>query len=749
MARIKTYPIDLVPTLTDKVVGSDVDESSATKNYTVGSILSLEGSTTYVPYTGALEDVDLGSYSLTLTDLHLSGSLYDNVGGTGSLNDVLSITANGVEWSDIGLGSFVPYTGATDNVDLGVNGLTLTDLTIEGSLTDVFGFTGTSGQLLSSTGTGVQWINDVGPTEYVPYAGAIMNVNLGGFGLRTWDLRVSGVFYDSLGLGGTAGQILSSTGTNVEWINNSGGGGAVDSVNGFTGIVVLDTDDINEGVTNFYYTDARVAANAAVVLNTAKVTNATHTGDVTGDTVLTIAAGAVDLSMLSAGGTPSISTFLRGDNSWSSVGFTDLSGTLTSAQLRSVITDETGSGSLVFGTSPTLTTPNLGTPSVAVLTNATGLVATTGLTATGTKDSTTFLRGDNTWAVPAVAESTHLQVKNTSGSLIAKGTPVYITGNVGGTDKLEIAPADASSASTMPAVGLLESDLENNEEGFVVQGGFLKGLVTATIDGTSTSSNDTVYVKSGGGLTMTKPTGASNFIQNIAKVARVHASNGSLVVSSILRANDVPNIIQDQLWLGNSSGVATPTDHTVENISNVTVSSKTDGQALVWDAANNYWKNGTVSGGGTARAFVIVQGGRVAYSGTGERINSLSSGGFDGNWNFTVGSTNAQFQGLILPVNCTLIGARMVMKPYSGTSTQVDINIKRKSGITFNANTSTIDTIATITTTPSSTTRDYPVNFGVLSQDYDAGDVITVSFTPAVSSTSSVTFTISYFFEER
>jgi hypothetical protein len=345
--------------------------------------------------------------------------------------------------------------------------------------------------------------------------------------------------------------------------------------------------------------------NAVNTLYSSLVSNATHTGDVTGSTVLTIAAGAVDLSMLSAGGTPSVSTFLRGDNSWSSVGFTDLSGTLTSAQLRSVITDETGSGSLVFGTSPTLTTPDLGTPSVAVLTNATGLVATTGLTATGTKDSTTFLRGDNTWAVPAVAESTHLHVKNTSGSLIAKGTPVYITGNVGNTDKLEIAPADASSASTMPAVGLLEADLAIGGEGFVVQGGFLKGLATATIDGTSTSSNDTVYVKSGGGLTMTKPTGASNLIQNIAKVARVHASNGSLVVSSILRANDVPNITQDQLWLGNSSGVATPTDHTVENISNVTVSSKTNGQALVWDAENNYWKNGTVSGGGAYEETVI------------------------------------------------------------------------------------------------------------------------------------------------
>lgn len=36
------------------------------------------------------------------------------------------------------------------------------------------------------------------------------------------------------------------------------GGGAVDSVNTYVGIVVLGTDDINEGVTNLYYTDARV-----------------------------------------------------------------------------------------------------------------------------------------------------------------------------------------------------------------------------------------------------------------------------------------------------------------------------------------------------------------------------------------------------------------------------------------------------------------------------------------------------------
>jgi hypothetical protein len=44
--------------------------------------------------------------------------------------------------------------------------------------------------------------------------------------------------------------------------------------------------------------DTAVAANAAVTANTAKVTNATHTGDVTGATALTIAADAVTFAKM-------------------------------------------------------------------------------------------------------------------------------------------------------------------------------------------------------------------------------------------------------------------------------------------------------------------------------------------------------------------------------------------------------------------------------------------------------------------
>lgn len=49
----------------------------------------------------------------------------------------------------------------------------------------------------------------------------------------------------------------------------------------------------------------------------------------------------------------------------------------TSAQLAGVISDETGSGALVFATSPTLTTPNIGAATVTSLTGSTGNLSIT------------------------------------------------------------------------------------------------------------------------------------------------------------------------------------------------------------------------------------------------------------------------------------------------------------------------------------------------------------------------------------
>ena len=171
------------------------------------------------------------------------------------------------------------------------------------------------------------------------------------------------------------------------------------------------------------------------------------------------------------------------------------------------------------------------------------------------------------WVDPAAvsvgeSEQVHIACKNTSGVAISKGDPVYITGTVGTSFKIQIAKADASDSAKMPAVGLAETDLANNAEGFVIVSGVLKNLTTdplSTSDGTP-SSNDTVYVKEGGGLTRTKPTGSGNLIQNVGKVGRVNSANaGSLAVSTIMRTNDVPNLTTGKIWVGSNTNTTEST----------------------------------------------------------------------------------------------------------------------------------------------------------------------------------------------
>jgi hypothetical protein len=60
------------------------------------------------------------------------------------------------------------------------------------------------------------------------------------------------------------------------------------------------------------------------------------------------------------------------------------------------------------------------------------------------------------------AGSVIIPVKNTHTASISKGTPVYITGNVGASERLQIAPADASNSAKMPAAGLLLTTLAVN-----------------------------------------------------------------------------------------------------------------------------------------------------------------------------------------------------------------------------------------------------------------------------------------------
>lgn len=87
-------------------------------------------------------------------------------------------------------------------------------------------------------------------------------------------------------------------------------------------------------------------------------------GSTSGSTILNAAAIAGTTTVTLQGVTGTVA--LLGDK-------LDAFAATTSAELATVISDETGSGLLVFGTSPTLVTPALGIPSALTLTNATGL----------------------------------------------------------------------------------------------------------------------------------------------------------------------------------------------------------------------------------------------------------------------------------------------------------------------------------------------------------------------------------------
>ena len=124
-------------------------------------------------------------------------------------------------------------------------------------------------------------------------------------------------------------------------------------------------------------------------------------------------------------------------------------GTPSSANLATAVTDETGTGKLVFGTSPTLVSPLLGTPTSVVLTNATGTAAgltsgnvTTNANLTGhiTSTGNATVLGSFSSAQLAVAltdeTGTGVSVFSTSPVLVtpALGTPASgIMTNVTGT----------------------------------------------------------------------------------------------------------------------------------------------------------------------------------------------------------------------------------------------------------------------------------------------------------------------------
>jgi hypothetical protein len=154
------------------------------------------------------------------------------------------------------------------------------------------------------------------------------------------------------------------------------------------------------------------------------------------------------------------------------------------------------------------------------------ITASSNLTRTIGAEATRFITyyGDMNGAV-------RFKAKNDSGAQMVKGQVVYIKGVSGTVPTVGL--ADADNASARPAFGLVYATANDQAEVQIVSFGNLEGVDTASF-----SAGDTLYVSTTpGALTNSAPTGETAALQNIGRVVRSDASAGVIIVGGAGRSS--------------------------------------------------------------------------------------------------------------------------------------------------------------------------------------------------------------------
>lgn len=144
-------------------------------------------------------------------------------------------------------------------------------------------------------------------------------------------------------------------------------------------------------------------------------------------------------------------------------------------------------------------------------------------------ESLTFFNNEADIAMQ-VGQEMWMRVRNSSGSTIANGAAVYVSGNHAGTGLPEIALARANAESTAICVGLATHSIENNTIGYVTTEGTVHGLDTSAF-----SNGDRLFLSAAaaGALVTTIPSGP-NFRVRVGVVTKAAGGTaGSIYVDPL------------------------------------------------------------------------------------------------------------------------------------------------------------------------------------------------------------------------
>jgi hypothetical protein len=122
----------------------------------------------------------------------------------------------------------------------------------------------------------------------------------------------------------------------------------------------------------------------------------------------------------------------------------------------------------------------------------------------------------------------YLDVRNTTGTAISQGIPVFISGSLSGKSLIQkYDPSSVSHNPDVPILGLVKNDIPNNSNGLVI----VSGVIQMNTTGLG-SAGTKIYVDNTGTLVAGRPlTGPARYIAVVAIQATL-AEGGMLIVQT-------------------------------------------------------------------------------------------------------------------------------------------------------------------------------------------------------------------------